>query len=44
MALSPRILRLLEDLAVDWRRLDERIEAISAEIEALAQADESSNG
>ena len=40
-ALSPRILRLLGDLAVDWRRLDERIEAISAEIEALAQADES---
>jgi transposase len=40
-AVSPRILRLLEDLAVDWRRFDERIEAVSAEIEALAQADES---
>jgi transposase len=38
---SPRILRLLEDLAADWRRLDERIEVVSAEIEALAQADES---
>src|SRR5262245_42739168 len=38
--LSPRILRLLEDLAVDWRRLDERIEAVSAEIEALAEQDE----
>ena len=39
--LSPRILRLLEDLAADWRRLDERIEAVSAEIEALAEQDES---
>ena len=41
VALSPRILRLLENLAVDWRRLDERIEAVSAEIEALAEQDES---
>jgi transposase len=40
-AVSPRILRLLEDLAIDWRRVDERIDAVSAEIEALAQADES---
>ena len=40
-AISPRIRRLLEDLAVDWRRLDERIEAVSAEIEALAEQDES---
>lgn len=39
--ISPRILRLLEDLTADWRRLDERIEAISAEIEALAEEDES---
>jgi len=38
---SPRILRLLEDLAADWRRLDERIEAVSAEIEGLAEQDES---
>jgi transposase len=38
---SPRILRLLEGLAADWRRLDERIEAVSAEIEALAEEDES---
>jgi transposase len=38
---SPRILRLLEDLAADWRRLDERIKAVSAEIEALAEGDES---
>jgi transposase len=40
-ALSPRILRLLENLAMDWRQLDERVEAVSAEIEALAEQDES---
>ena len=40
-ALSPRIVRLLENLAVDWRRLDERIQAVSAEIEALAEAHDS---
>src|ERR1700751_1151711 len=28
-ALSPRMLHVIEDLAGDWRRLDERIEAIS---------------
>jgi transposase len=37
--LSPRMLRLIEDLAGDWRRLDERIEGISVEIEALARQD-----
>jgi transposase len=37
---SPRMLRLIEDLAGDWRRLDERIEAISGEIEALARQDQ----
>src|ERR1700757_2814567 len=36
-ALSPRMVRLIADLAQDWRRLDERIESVSAEIEALAQ-------
>jgi transposase len=35
-ALSPRMVRIVEDLAGDWRRLDERIEGLSAEIEALA--------
>ena len=30
--LSPRMLRVIEDLAGDWRRLDERIEALSDEI------------
>jgi transposase len=31
--------RLIEDLAGDWRRLDERIEGLSDEIEALARRD-----
>src|SRR5215470_9693304 len=38
-ALSLRMIRLVEDLAGDWRRLDERIEGLSAEIEALARQD-----
>jgi transposase len=33
------MVRLIEDLAGDWRRLDERIEAPSGEIEALASED-----
>jgi transposase len=37
--LSPRMLRIVEDLARDWRRLDERIEGLSDEIEALARQD-----
>jgi transposase len=32
--LSPRMLRVIEDLAGDWRRLDERIENLSTEIAA----------
>ena len=39
-ALSPRMLRILEDLSVDWRRLDGRIEGLSSEIEALARQDQ----
>jgi len=35
--LSPRMLRLIEGLTNDWRYLDKRIEALSDEIEALAQ-------
>src|SRR6185503_6454707 len=35
--LSPRMVRILEDLAQDWRRLDERIEAVTSEIEGLAK-------
>src|SRR6201990_1992026 len=37
--LSPRILRVIEGLAGDWRRLDERIESLSSEIEVLARRD-----
>src|SRR5580765_2478133 len=37
--LSPRMLRIIEDLAGDWRRLDERIEGLSREIETLARQD-----
>src|SRR5436190_9199398 len=39
--LSPRMLRVIEDLAGDWRRLDERIEGLSSEIEAIARRDSS---
>src|ERR1700721_2025425 len=37
--LSPRMLRIVEDLAGDWRRLDERIEGLTEEIEAVARKD-----
>jgi transposase len=37
--LSPRMVRVIEDLAGDWRRLDERIEGLSAEIGVLARED-----
>jgi transposase len=37
--LSTRMVRLIEDLASDWRRLDDRIERLSGEIEALARRD-----
>jgi len=37
--LSPRMLRVIEDLARDWRRLDERIDALSDEIMMLARQD-----
>jgi transposase len=37
--LSPRMARIIEGLAGDWRRLDERIEGLSGEIEALARQD-----
>src|SRR5688572_18330379 len=37
--LSPRMVRMIEDLAADWRRLDERIECLSGEIEVLARRD-----
>jgi transposase len=39
--LSPRMVGLIEGLAEDWRRLDERIERLSDEITALARQDAS---
>jgi transposase len=38
-ALSPRMLRVIEELAGDWRRLDQRIDGLSCEILALARQD-----
>jgi hypothetical protein len=37
--LSPRMVRMVEELTGDWHRLDERIEGVSAEIEVLARHD-----
>ena len=39
--LSPRMIRIVEDLSGDWRRLDERIECVTEEIEVLAHGTES---
>jgi transposase len=39
--LSPRMVNLIAELMQDWRRLDERIETVSTEIEALARQDDS---
>ena len=36
---SPRMVHLIEGLAGDWRRLDERIKGLSREIEAMARQD-----
>jgi len=36
---SPGMVRIIEDLAGDWHRLDERIEGLSGEIEAIARQD-----
>jgi transposase len=33
------MVRVIEDLIADWRYLDERIEGLSAEIEAVARQD-----
>jgi transposase len=33
--------RIVTELAGDWRRLDERIETVTDEIEALAKSDDS---
>ena len=39
--LSPRMIGIIEDLGGDWRRLDERIERVTEEIEQLAHGSES---
>jgi transposase len=39
--LSPRVIRIIEDLRADWRRLDKRIDCVSDEIEQLAHGTES---
>ena len=41
--LSPHMVRIIEDLAGDWRRLDERVESLSNEIEAIARRDAGCN-
>ena len=38
-AVSSHMVRIIADLASDWRRLDERIDALSGEIEAIARQD-----
>jgi transposase len=35
--LSPRMVRMIEDLTGDWQRLDERVAGLSNEIEAIAR-------
>jgi len=37
--LSPRMLRIIEDIVDDWRYLDDRIERVTDEIEGLARTD-----
>jgi transposase len=38
------MVRMIEDLAGDWRRLDERVEGLSNEIEAIARQDAGASG
>jgi transposase len=37
--LSPRMIRIIEELAGDWHQLDERIEGLSTDIKTLADQD-----
>ena len=39
--LSPRMIRIVEELSGDWRRLDGRIDCVTEEIEQLAHGTES---
>jgi transposase len=38
--LTPRMVRLIEELADDWRRLDDRVDAVTGEVQVLARQDE----
>jgi transposase len=38
--LSPRMIRILEDLVQDWRYLDERIDCVTGEIESISKNSE----
>ena len=38
--LSPRMIRIVEDLIGEWRHLDERIDHVTTEIEVLARSNE----
>jgi len=38
--LSPRMIRIIEDLIGEWRRFDERIDHVTTEIEVLARSNE----
>ena len=42
--LSPRIVRMIEGLAEDWRWLDQRIDHLSDEITVVAQQDAGCGG
>jgi hypothetical protein len=42
--LSPRIVRIIQGLAEDWHRLDERIDHLSDDIAALARQDAGASG
>ena len=33
------MIRLIEELADDWRRLDDRVDAVTGEVQALARQD-----
>jgi transposase len=42
--LSSRMVHIIEALAADWRRLDQRIEVVSSQIEAVAEEDSAASG
>ena len=42
--LSPRMVRIVADLASEWRQLDERIKPVTDEIETLAKSDDGCRG